>query len=113
MPIFLITGFLGCCKTTFVNRILKTKCFKNSLVLINEFGAISIDDNVIKSSFDGTVITLKNGCICCRIQEDFVKTLKNIYLRKIRGEITEFNQILIETSGITDPTLLITNVSLG
>ncbi len=94
-PVHILSGFLGSGKTTFLNHLLKRTEFANSLVIVNEFGEISLDHLLVESSTD-TVIELANGCLCCSIRGDLLDTLLELRERK-------FNRIFIETTGIADP----------
>ena len=69
IPVHIVTGFLGAGKTTLLNRLLKSGAFANTAVIINEFGEIGLDHDLIETS-DETLITLQTGCLCCRIQGD-------------------------------------------
>ena len=97
IPTSIITGFLGSGKTTILNDIINYKEFKNTLLIINEFGKISIDHHLIKKKSDDKIV-LNNGCLCCSFSGDLVKTLDDtLKLRK------KFDRIIIETSGLADP----------
>tara|TARA_B100000287_G_scaffold262304_1_gene246794 strand:- start:401 stop:1432 length:1032 start_codon:yes stop_codon:yes gene_type:complete len=102
IPINVITGFLGSGKTTLLSNILKNKKFKNTAVIINEFGEVGLDHNLIKHS-DEKIIELQDGCICCSIQGDLKYTLLNLYKKKHEEKKYNFNRIIIETTGLADP----------
>lgn len=97
IPAYIITGFLGSGKTTLINNILKYKELDNIAVIENEFGEINIDENLIINNIE-KVYSLKNGCICCSLNNEFSETLLSIleYNSKIK-------LLLIETTGIADP----------
>jgi G3E family GTPase len=107
VPITLLTGFLGAGKTTLVNHILSSPNSGKIAVIVNEFGEIGIDGAlVVRASED--MIELSNGCICCSGKEDLFDTLYKLYQRKL-GLIEphiDFDRVLIETTGIADPTPL-------
>ncbi|GAX18648.1 hypothetical protein FisN_10Hh139 [Fistulifera solaris] len=99
-PITVITGFLGAGKTTFVNYILKEQRDWKICVLENEFGEVSIDDGLVAESLDAPedLITMDNGCVCCSVRGDLVRTLGQLVQRR-----KEFDAILLETTGLADP----------
>lgn len=99
-PITVITGFLGAGKTTFVNYILKEQNQWKICVLENEFGEVSIDDGLVAESLDTPedLITMDNGCVCCSVRGDLVRTLGQLAKRR-----KDFDAILLETTGLADP----------
>src|SRR5258708_32936633 len=97
VPILLVTGFLGAGKTTIVNHILAHANGRRIAAVVNDFGAINIDAELIAGASDG-VVSLTNGCICCSLEGDLLRTLAAILRRDPRPD-----HILIETSGLADP----------
>jgi G3E family GTPase len=95
-----VTGFLGSGKTTLVNRLVAR--FPESLVIVNEFGEVSVDHALIESSTEKTV-ALPNGCLCCHLRGDLEETLLGAAMRRRRGEIAGFDRVIVETSGLADP----------
>ena len=102
MPVTLITGFLGAGKTTLLKRFLATPEGRGSAVVVNEFGAIGIDDALMRSSADETVL-LGNGCMCCIARSDLQQALRRMVIERERGELPDFKRVVIETSGLADP----------
>lgn len=96
VPILLVTGFLGSGKTTFINEMLQDSGGRRIAAIVNDFGSINIDEALLESATD-EVIGLKNGCICCSLQGDLLRTLRSI-LRETTPDL-----IVIEASGIADP----------
>ncbi|HIF54333.1 MAG TPA: GTP-binding protein [Methylococcaceae bacterium] len=96
-PTTIITGFLGSGKTTLLNRILNGKADRRIAVIINEFGDISIDHQLIVSA-DEEIIELNNGCICCTVRGDLIRSIEEIYSKH-----TNIDHVIIETSGLADP----------
>ncbi|MCK5718272.1 MAG: GTP-binding protein [Thiomargarita sp.] len=103
ISIHLITGFLGSGKTTLLNHLLNQAGMQDTLVIVNEFGEISIDHLLIQSITED-IVMLKGGCLCCSVREDLVHTLEDIYQKRARHDIPKFKQVLIETTGLADPT---------
>ena len=102
VPVIVITGFLGAGKTTLLKHFLGTPEGAGTAVVINEFGAAGIDDALIRASADETVL-LGNGCLCCIARSDLQQTLRRMLMERDRGEIPDFRRVVIETSGLADP----------
>jgi cobalamin biosynthesis protein CobW len=96
VPILLITGFLGAGKTTLINRLLAEPQGRRLAAVVNDFGAIDVDAALLASVADG-VVSLKNGCICCSLQGDLLRTLSMILRRSPTPD-----GIVIETSGVSN-----------
>jgi G3E family GTPase len=104
VPILLVTGFLGAGKTTVVNHLLAHAQGKRIAAVVNDFGAINIDAELIAGASDG-VVSLANGCICCSLEGDLLRTLAALLRRDPRPEF-----IVIETSGVADPADIVRNL---
>jgi len=104
VPVLLVTGFLGAGKTTVVNHILAEAGGRRIAAVVNDFGAINIDAELIAGASDG-VVSLANGCICCTLEGDLLRTLANLLRRDPRPEA-----IVIETSGVADPADIVRNL---
>jgi G3E family GTPase len=104
IPILLVAGFLGSGKTTIVNHILAHAEGRRIAAVVNDFGAINIDAELIAGAGDG-VVSLSNGCICCSLEGDLLRTLAGILRRNPRPDY-----ILIETSGVADPADIVRNL---
>ena len=102
LPVSLLTGFLGSGKTTVLNHLLRQPALAKTAVVINEFGAIGLDHELVESSSEEMVL-LQSGCLCCTIRGDLLDTLRNLFLRRVKGEIPAFNRVVIETTGLADP----------
>jgi G3E family GTPase len=102
IPVTVITGFLGAGKTTLLRRFLATPEGQGTAVVVNEFGATGIDDALVRSSADETVL-LGNGCLCCIARSDLQQALRRMVVERERGELPDFKRIVIETSGLADP----------
>ena len=102
IPVTIITGFLGSGKTTLVNEIINKKYRKKKFAIIeNEFGEIGIDGGLLMNA-DENIFELANGCICCSLNEDFNNVLVNLLESPYK-----FDHLLVETTGIADPTTII------
>jgi G3E family GTPase len=101
IPVAIVTGFLGSGKTTLISRILREPAFARTAVIVNEFGEIGLDHELIASS-DETLLALTTGCLCCAVRSDLVATLLDLQRRQEAGEIV-YDRVLIETSGLADP----------
>ena len=102
IPVFVLTGFLGSGKTTMLGHLLRQPEFSRTAVIINEFGEIGLDHELIERSED-SVIALTTGCLCCKVRTDLVDTLQDLLRRRDEGACTRFDRIVIETSGLADP----------
>jgi G3E family GTPase len=98
IPVTILTGFLGAGKTTLLNRILNGNHGLRVAVLVNDFGTINIDAELVVG-VESNVISLANGCICCTIRDDLIATVLETIDRPERPEY-----ILLEASGVAEPT---------
>ena len=101
VPVTIITGFLGSGKTTLVNHLLSETHGEKIAVIVNEFGEVSIDTELIVTSND-QVIEMANGCICCTVRGDLYNTLIDLIEKKKSG-VYHFDRIVIETTGLAEP----------
>ncbi|MGY8662221.1 GTP-binding protein [Bradyrhizobium sp. UFLA05-109] len=104
VPVLLVAGFLGAGKTTVVNHLLAHADGRRIAAVVNDFGAINIDAELITGAADG-VVSLANGCICCSLEGDLLRTLAVLLRRDPRPHV-----IVIETSGVADPADVVRNL---
>ncbi len=97
IPVTVLTGYLGAGKTTLLNRILSEPHGKKFAVIVNEFGEIGIDNDLVVNA-DEEVFEMNNGCICCTVRGDLVRIIDGLMRRKGR-----FDAIIVETTGLADP----------
>src|ERR1043165_9507785 len=102
IPVSVLTGFLGSGKTTMLRHLLGQPEFSRTAVIINEFGEVGLDHELIEASED-SVVELQTGCLCCKIRTDLAQTLQDLLRRRDEGRCPPFNRIVIETSGLADP----------
>jgi G3E family GTPase len=102
LPVIAVTGFLGSGKTTLIRALLDKPEGANTAVVVNEYGEIGIDNALLRSSSDVTVL-LGNGCLCCNVRTDLQETLRGLFVDRARGAVPSFERVVIETSGLADP----------
>src|SRR5271165_2566872 len=102
LPVIAVTGFLGSGKTTLIRALLARPEGANTAIVVNEFGEIGIDNALLRSSSDVTML-LGNGCLCCNVRTDLQETLRGLFADRARGAIPSFERVVIETSGLADP----------
>ena len=97
IPVTVLTGYLGAGKTTLLNRILTEPHGKRYAVIVNEFGEIGIDNDLVVGA-DEEVFEMNNGCICCTVRGDLIRIMDGLMKRK-----GKFDAIIVETTGLADP----------
>ncbi|RUV36695.1 GTP-binding protein, partial [Mesorhizobium sp. M7A.F.Ca.MR.148.00.0.0] len=97
IPVTVLTGYLGAGKTTLLNRILSENHGRRYAVIVNEFGEIGIDNDLIVES-DEEIYEMNNGCVCCTVRGDLIRVVEGLMRRPGR-----FDAIVVETTGLADP----------
>ena len=97
IPVTVLTGYLGAGKTTLLNRILSEPHGKKYAVIVNEFGEIGIDNDLVVNS-DEEIFEMNNGCVCCTVRGDLIRIIEGLVRRK-----GKFDAIIVETTGLADP----------
>ncbi len=98
LPVTIITGFLGSGKTTLLNHILTNQDGLKTAVLVNEFGEVGIDNDLLVTTGDDTMVELSNGCICCTINNDLLEAVYKVLERR-----EKIDYLVVETTGLADP----------
>ena len=101
-PINLLTGFLGSGKTTLLRRLLVDPRLARTAVLINEFGEIGLDHQLLER-IDETMVLLQSGCVCCTIRGELAQSLRDLLHRRERRLIPAFDRVVVESTGLADP----------
>ncbi len=101
-PLIVLTGFLGSGKTTVLNRWLRSPDLRDTAVLINEFGEIGLDHQLVET-LDEAPVLLANGCVCCTIRDDLKAALLKLDAQRLAGEIPAYQRVIVETTGAADP----------
>jgi G3E family GTPase len=102
IPITLITGFLGAGKTTLISRLVRHPDMNRVAVVINEVGEIGIDHDIVATASENIAL-LANGCICCSVRTDLQETLRELFGQRRKGQVADFDRVIIETTGLADP----------
>src|SRR5262252_5585073 len=97
IPVTVLTGYLGAGKTTLLNRILSEPHGRKFAVIVNEFGQIGIDNDLIVGA-DEEIFEMNNGCLCCTVRGDLIRIIEGLLRRAGR-----FDAIIVETTGLADP----------
>ncbi len=101
VPVSVITGFLGAGKTTLLNRLVRRPELAGAAVIINEFGDVSLDHELVER-VDENMIALASGCLCCTVRGDLIETLETLWARRESGRAA-FDRVVVETTGLADP----------
>jgi G3E family GTPase len=102
IPVAILTGFLGSGKTTLLAHLLREPAFARTAVIINEFGAVGIDHDLVEAA-EESFVELETGCLCCQVRGDLEATIADLVARRAAGRVPAFERIVIETSGLADP----------
>ncbi len=106
----ILTGFLGSGKTTLLRHVLRNPDFADTAVLINEFGDVGLD-HLLVGALDEAPVLLSGGCICCALRDDLGRALRDLQSRRQRGQVPPFRRVIVETTGLADPTPLLATIT--
>lgn len=110
LPVNILTGHLGSGKTTLLRRLLRHEAFADTAVLINEFGEAGLD-HLLLDAVRGEPVLLPGGCVCCSVRGDLSRALRDLLGRRRRGALPPFRRVVIETSGLADPTPILATLT--
>jgi G3E family GTPase len=102
IPVLVLTGFLGAGKTTLLRRLLREPAWADTAVVVNEFGEVALDHELVAASED-TPVSLSTGCLCCAARGDLAGTLLDLHRRREAGTVPRYARVVVETSGLADP----------
>jgi G3E family GTPase len=105
-PVVLVTGFLGSGKTTLISELLARPELGETAVIVNELGEVGIDHHLLRRVDERTVL-LASGCVCCALRGDLAEELRDLLDRRDAGEIPQFRRVVVETTGVADPTPIV------
>ncbi|WP_266077061.1 CobW family GTP-binding protein, partial [Brucella intermedia] len=112
IPVTLLTGFLGSGKTTFLNDLLTDPRMGETAIIVNEFGSVSVDHDLIRKGSEQYILT-STGCLCCTATSDIRASLHELLLDRCKGEIPPFKRVIIETTGLADPAPIVNSLIPG
>lgn len=102
IPVTLLTGFLGSGKSTLLTHVLHDPRFKDTAVVVNEFGEVGLDGVLVEHRRE-QLVEMTSGCLCCTIRGDIRETLRDLHFRRDQGQIPAFARLVVETTGLADP----------
>jgi G3E family GTPase len=108
-PVTLLTGFLGSGKTTLLQRLLADPALADTAVLINEFGEVGLDHQLL-GRIDERTVLLRSGCLCCTVRGELADAVRDLHSRRTRGVIPSFRRLVIESTGLADPFPVLTTL---
>lgn len=106
LPVTVLTGFLGSGKTTLLRHLLAHPDMDETAVLVNELGEVGLDHLLVREVSEDVVL-LDSGCLCCNVRGDLVNAMRELFLKRVRGEVPEFRRLVVETTGLADPAPII------
>lgn len=112
IPVVVVTGFLGAGKTTLVNRILADPAFADTAVVVNEFGAVDVDGDLVRTA-RGDLLATSTGCLCCTASADIRSTLFDLHETARVRLSRPFSRVIVETTGLADPAAVINALTPG
>ncbi len=102
IPVSVVTGFLGAGKTTLLRQVLRDPAWADSAVIVNEFGEVALDHQLLAAS-EEVLVNVSTGCLCCLVRTDLGATLMELARQRKAGAVPAYRRVLVETSGLADP----------
>ncbi len=106
LALTVLTGFLGSGKTTLLRHLLNHRDMDRTAVLVNEIGEVGLDHLLVREVSEDVVL-LDSGCLCCNVRGDLVTAMRDLFLKRVRGDVPDFERLVIETTGLADPAPII------